>query len=250
VVDVDPGADLSPEIVGAFSPIRAELKHMRSRGFVPTGLSPVYPKDANCPQVSSPFASETRGDGSRRATQFFHGYHGGMDIPVPEGTPILAIADGTVVHKADGPNIGGIGLILQHAPEDTGLPIWIYTEYKHLKEMPALAVGQRVRMGDTIALAGKTGTVGGYYGEAGHSHLHLTAFYSDNSDYRAQRLFVPIDGHWMDPLALYKRPPHNSHALRNLPDDAKKVRIPYVATTGKRVPEETKVIWPFACAPR
>lgn len=238
----------SPEDVGAFSPVRSKLKYMRASGFVATGLTPVYPKNAKCPEIDSPFASPNRHDGSSRNTRFYQGYHGGADISAPEGTPILAIADGTVVTKKEGAFIGGIGLILRHSPTDTGLPVWTYTEYKHLKELPALEVGQPVKMGEPIALAGTTGTTG-YYGPGGHSQLHLTAFYNATGEFKLLKFFLPVGGRWMDPLALFKAPPQDSHEIRNLPDDAKKVTIPYKTPDGRVVPEGTKVVWPFACEP-
>lgn len=40
------------------------------------------------------------------------------------------------------------------------------------------------------------------------------------------------------------------HAIRKLPDDAKQIPIPYKGTDGRVVPQGTRVIWPFACAPR
>ena len=163
------------EDIAAFSPIKAKLDVMQARGFVATGLTPVYPADADCPPGTSDFASRTRSDGSRRSRKFYKGFHGGYDIPAEEGRPVVAIADGTVVHKNEGLSIGGIGVILQHAPEDTDLGVWIYTEYKHLKEMPDLQLGQRLERGQQIGPSGKTGTIGGHYGSAGFAHLHLTA---------------------------------------------------------------------------
>jgi murein DD-endopeptidase MepM/ murein hydrolase activator NlpD len=239
-----------PEVIGAFSPLKADIGHMRARGFLATGLKPIYPAEATCWPANSFFGETTRGDGSPRSRKFYLGYHGGLDIPVPEGTPILAVADGTVVHMKEGANIGGIGLILQHSPEDTGLPVWIYTEYKHLKEMPALVLGQRVRMGEAIALAGLSGTTGGYYGPGGHSHLHLSAWFAPVREFRDAIMFIPADGQWMDPLALFRGPPLESKEIAGLPEAAKKVLIPYVPGGGSPIPAGTKVVWPFACMPR
>ena len=245
-----PGGRPSPEIIGAFSPKMADLDHMRAKGFVETGLVPVYPKNADCLIMNSPFGSDSRGDGSFRTQKYYNGYHGGMDIPAPEGTPILAVAAGRVIQKKEGEGIGGIGMMLQHSPEDTGLGVWTYTEYKHLREMPDLEIGQRVEMGEVIAPSGDTGTQGGYYGLLGHAHLHFTAFFSPGNKYIAKRIFVPLKGEWMDPMALYKGGPTKSAELKALPDDQKSVKFAYKTTTGKIVPEGAKVVWPFACKPK
>lgn len=244
-VDFEPDA----ETVGAFFPQRADPDAMRKRGFLATGLTPVYPSDAACFEANSFFASTTRGDGSGRTRRFYAGYHGGLDIPAPEGTPIIAVADGVVVHLAEGDGIGGIGVVLQHAPEETGLPVWTYTEYKHLREMSGLAIGRKVKRGEAIALVGKTGTVGSRaYGAAGHAHLHLSAWYGATAEFRSARMLTPKDGHWMDPLALFRGPPVASGEIEKLPTVAKKVPLPYKAADGRIVPVETKVVWPLVCA--
>ncbi|MEK7245511.1 MAG: M23 family metallopeptidase, partial [Pseudomonadota bacterium] len=244
VIDFEPDA----EIIGAFFPQRADLAAMRKRGFFATGLQPVYPPGATCFEADSLFAVTTRGNGSRRSPRFYAGHHGGLDIPAPEGTPIVAVADGAVVHLSEGGSIGGIGVVLQHAPEETGLPVWTYTEYKHLREMPSLKIGQKVKMGEVIARAGKTGTVGTpAYGAAGHSHLHLTAWYGSGDQYRSGRMLIPLDGYWMDPLALFRGPPVASIEIEKLPDHAKKVPLPYKGTDWRVVPEGVRVVWPFVC---
>ena len=241
---VEPDSDLAT----AFIPLKAEGKAIRARGFFATGLKPVYPEDAVCPKEDSAFAARTRGDGSRRSRKYYTGYHGGIDIPVPEGTPIRAVARGEVLHKSAGQGgIGGIAVVLRHAPEDTRLPVWLFTEYKHLKKMPDLRKKQIVEMGEVIGLAGRTGTMGGYYGAAGHSHLHLSAFYNRDGEFRAGRMLIPMDGYWMDPLAMYKGPPLDSGAIEELPGEAKAVAIPFMDNQGRVNPEGTLLIRPFAC---
>ena len=242
-------AEAKPEDIEVFSPFKAKLNLMQARGFVATGLRPVFPAGVDCPIGTSTFASRTRSDGSKRSRKFYRGYHGGYDIPAEVGRPIIAVADGTVVHMNQGVSIGGIGVILQHAPEDTGLGAWVYTEYKHLKEMPDLQIGQRLKKGQQVGLNGKTGTIGGHYGSAGFAHLHLTAWYSARRETTTTKMLIPVDGRWMDPLALFRGEALlDSHAVKKLSDDAKKVAIPHMTTDGRFHPEASKVVWPFICA--
>ena len=212
-----------------FHPTRASLSGLRERGLEETGLVAVYPKDAVCPQANSFFADGKRGDGSPRNPRFNYGMHAGLDIPAPEGTPILAIADGVVVAKKEETpdGIGGIGIIVQHAPADTGYSVWLYTRYKHLKEMPALEIGQRVKLGQKIADTGTSGTAGRYYGGGGHSHLHLDLFVSpDDKYFSGEVVFFPINGQVADPLAIFRGEPMDTASVRKLPADRKQVAIP------------------------
>ena len=234
-----------------FHPTRASLSGLRERGLEETGLIAVYPKDAACPQADSFFADGKRGDGSPRNPRFNHGMHAGLDIPAPAGTPILAIADGVVVAKKEETpdGIGGIGIIVQHAPADTGYSVWLYTRYKHLKEMPALDIGARVKLGQKIADTGTSGTSGRHYGGGGHSHLHLDLFVSpDDKYFSGEVVFFPINGQMADPLALFRGEPMDTASVRKLPDGQKKVVIPYMTESGKVVNSgKARVIWPYAC---
>lgn len=241
-------AGVDPDLAAAFGPMQATPAAMRQRGFLETGLKPAYPPDAGCPAVTSPFASRSRSDGSPRSRRFFDGLHGGMDIPAPDGTPVLAVAAGTVVHMTTGASIGGIGMVLQHSPDDTGLPAWIYTEYKHLRSVPTLAIGDKIKRGQVVAAVGDTGTAGGHYGEEGFTHLHLSAFMSPQAGFVAARSFIPLDGQWLDPLAIFRGPPLASAEIASLPATQKSVRFGYQTTSGKIVPETAKVIWPLPCA--
>lgn len=240
-------AGTDPSLVAAFGPMQATPDGMRRRGFLATGLTAEYPSEVRCPALTSPFASRTRSDGSPRSRRFFDGLHGGMDIPAPEGTDVLAVAAGTVVHISRGESIGGIGMVLQHAPDDIGLPVWVYTEYKHLRSMPSLGLGDRVSLGQVIASVGDTGTVGGHYGEEGFSHLHLSAFFSSQSGFVSARLFMPLDGQWLDPLAIFRGPPLASADIVALPAAQKRVRFAYRTTAGSIFPAGAKAIWPIPC---
>jgi murein DD-endopeptidase MepM/ murein hydrolase activator NlpD len=215
---------------------------MEQEAITPSGLQPVFPPQARCPEVASPYGSRTRYDGSFRPTWAFGGYHGGIDITLAEGTPLLALAAGTVVSKGEGGMLEGIYLWLRHSPEDTGLGYWVYSKYQHLESLPELEAGAKVAMGQVVARSGSTGTVGKHYGTSGYPHLHLTTRRSSSGAEpvgpratQGSRLF--------DPLAIY-------HEAGRSPTEARAVPIPYASTDGKVAPSGTRVVWPVACSPR
>ncbi|MEV6678750.1 M23 family metallopeptidase [Streptomyces erythrochromogenes] len=88
--------------------------------------------------------------------------HSGQDFAVPVGTPVKAVAAGTVV-KA-GPNGGGDGpaygnaVVIKHANNK-------YSQYAHLSKIQ-VKVGQKVSVKQRIALSGNTGNSSG-------PHLHF-----------------------------------------------------------------------------
>jgi len=238
----------SPRVIGAFVPRKANITDMESRGFIETGLQAVYPTNANCLKIDSPFAVNTRHDGSERNHRFYEGLHGGADISAKGGTPLLAMADGTVVRKHEGQNIGGISIWVRHTPDDTGLNVFIYSEYKHLEKMPDIEINQKVKMGEVVGRVGNTGTTDGRaYGMEGHYHLHWTTFYSQEPGFRNRRMLIPIDGQWMDPLALFLKSSLNSQEIVELSDEEKKVKISYMTKNGEIFPPNSKIIWPIAC---
>jgi len=221
-------------------------------GLFNTGVQPIYPKDAACLEVESHFGDGTRYDGSTRVQWANHGYHGGSDISAPEGMPLVALADGEVVHKFSGGRLVGHQIMMRHTPDDTGLPIWIYSKYKHFIEPPEVSVGDKVKMGDVVGLSGKTGTVGGHYGDAGYPHLHFSIYAATTGQYKTIAQSVqPRDVYYIDPVALYLLKDRNvfdNHAVRALADDQKSVAIPFKLTNGKIMPAGTRLVWPFMCA--
>lgn len=226
------------------------LEQMQDKGLIATGLTPIYPTEATCLEIASAFASERRYDGSFRPSFAFHGYHSGIDISVKIGTPIVAIADGTVIQVAEAGRMVGIKITLQHSPEDTGLAEWTYSKYQHLDKMPTLKVGEPVKMGEVIGLAGRTGTTGGHYGSRGYPHLHMNV-YSGDSEFtvRDGHKLSPINMQFLDPLTFYYQKELDSNVLKDMPAEEKSFAIPYKTTGGKVVPEQTKVVWPFLCEP-
>ena len=84
------------------------------------------------------------------------GYHTGLDLVAPSGTPIYAAADGKIVHAGPGGSYGNETEI-QHA----GGVISLYAHQTSIK----VSVGQTVKRGDQIGTVGATGNVTG-------PHLH------------------------------------------------------------------------------
>ncbi|MFH1487503.1 MAG: peptidoglycan DD-metalloendopeptidase family protein [Pseudomonadota bacterium] len=215
---------------------RPEAPSRKGELAAPSGLKAVYPDKTRCIEISSPYGSRTRYDGSQRPTFApGGGSHGGIDLSLNEGTPLLALAAGTVVDKGEGGQMLGIYLWLRHAPEDTGLPYWVYSKYQHLRSIPELAINAKVSMGQVAAYSGKTGTTGGHYGTEGYPHLHLTTRKSLNGELQGSQNF--------DPLKIYLEATPKPTGS----GDAQSVMIPYMTTEGQVRPEGTRVVWPVAC---
>lgn len=101
--------------------------------------------------ISDPFGMR---DMEGRPTQM----HYGVDFPAPEGTPILAIADGTVVQSNFSTGGYGYRVKIKHASN-------FISHYAHCSKL-LVSEGDYVKKGDVIALVGSTGDSTG-------NHLHL-----------------------------------------------------------------------------
>ncbi|MAU02047.1 MAG: hypothetical protein CL608_33340 [Anaerolineaceae bacterium] len=105
--------------------------------------------------------------------------HHGVEFYVPEGTQVLAVADGTVVYAGSDseqvfgpqPNFYGNLVVIEHDTRLDGQPV--YTLYGHLTE-PQVVEGQHVLMQQQIALSGATGVADG-------AHLHFEVRVGENS---------------------------------------------------------------------
>jgi len=221
------------------------MEHAIARGLFETGLRPRFPEGAECRGIDEHYAISYAYKRSREA------YHGGIDMPAPWGTPMIAAAAGTVVAKSDGETTRrGIEIILRHSPEDTGIPLWIYTQYAHFDEMPQHAAGQRVRMGEVLGPTGNSG-IGrdGTQSTRRRPAIHFAVFYSTSPLYVARRgKIIPVDGYWMDPNALFRKIlPLDSAAMKALPEAEKQVPISVMFEDGGTIPAPTKIVWPYRC---
>ena len=89
--------------------------------------------------------------------------HKGIDIKVPIGTPVKAIADGTVIAARSGMKGYGVGVFVDHGIINGK---HVISEYGHLSKFD-VKVGDKIKQGQVIAKSGNTGTSEG-------PHLHIT----------------------------------------------------------------------------
>ena len=228
---------------------KCTMKPAIARGLFETGLRPRFPENVKCRDIDEQYAISYTYKRNREA------YHGGIDMPAPWGTPMIAAAAGTVVGKYRGERSArGIEIVLRHSPEDTGIPLWIYTQYAHFDEMPTLAVGQRLDMGEILGPTGNSGISPrtGEQSERRRPAIHFAVFYSTSEQYVALRnKIIPVNGQWMDPVALFrKKLPLDSYAMKALPEEEQQVPISIMLDDGEAFPANTKIVWPYTCTRR
>jgi len=88
------------------------------------------------------------------------GSHPGVDIKIPVGTPIYAIANGKI-EKAEDQSYGfGLHVVIKHPnvpdPQNPGSEVTLYSGYAHLSEIVARK-GFSVNKGELIGYSGSTG---------------------------------------------------------------------------------------------
>ena len=145
--------------------------------------------------------------------------HHGVEFVNPQGTPVLAAADGRVIVAgldneipyADFPLFYGNLVIIAHDLPGQAEPV--FTLYGHLYEVQ-VEVDQQVEAGDPIGLVGFTGAAIG-------EHLHFEVRVGENS-YRETRNPVL----WLQPHTDADGQPHGAIAGRILNEYGNPIYIP------------------------
>lgn len=126
-------------------------------------------------------------------------YHTGIDLAAPEGTPVLAVADGRV-RLVDWVNGYGQTVVLEHAGPTFSL-------YGHLVPgSPTVALGQLVRAGQPLARLGKSGGTKLEPREVSRAHLHFELLSQWPPTGIDQSRFDPTDAIWAPFSAQRPRP--------------------------------------------
>lgn len=123
------------------------LQDTNDLGDLPTS----YP--VNATDISSPFGYRIH------PVTGEYSFHTGIDLPVPEGTPIYSWFSGEVTSAAES---GGNGIFIVVTNGD------VKTSYLHLSQLN-VTTGQKVKQGDLIGYSGNTGMSTG-------PHLHLSLY--------------------------------------------------------------------------
>ena len=89
--------------------------------------------------------------------------HSGLDFAMPIGTPIPALANGTIVLNQESKVLGHV-VVLRIMDKQKKLA---YIGYSHLQK-PGLPVGTKVKEGETVGLVGNSGSA------SSGAHLHMT----------------------------------------------------------------------------
>jgi murein DD-endopeptidase MepM/ murein hydrolase activator NlpD len=118
----------------------------------------------------------------------YHHDYPAADIAAPEGSPLYALSDGTVLHAWSWDERCGTGFTMQTTDGQT----WTYCHLSFLE--PAVTQGAQLAAGDQVGLVGQTGDATGP-----HLHLQLqpAATYPQDQDWFQS--FAGTAFRWSDP---------------------------------------------------
>lgn len=124
----------------------------------PSDGTVVIPLPANTYLLELGYGARSSGEGA---------FHYGVDFSAPEGTPVLAVADGRVIKIVTGDAAYGNVAYIAHNIDGA----IVTTAYKYLLSVPEVSVDQIVKSGQEIGKVGATGKSSG-------NHLHLEVWNS------------------------------------------------------------------------
>ncbi|WP_406527401.1 peptidoglycan DD-metalloendopeptidase family protein [Streptomyces sp. I8-5] len=163
VVGADPHRIFPGQVLRLLNGSGAGSGHSHPKRTAPTpgpSETPTGPTEAPPVQVADYVAPVAQAPGYAFGvinSSYSAGIHTGTDFPVPTGTPVHAVAAGTVIVGGQGAAYGN-HVVIRHADGK-------FTLYAHLSTI-SVADGQAVKAGDVIGLSGATGNATG-------PHLHF-----------------------------------------------------------------------------
>ncbi len=152
--------------------------------------------------------------------------HNGLDYGLPEGTEVVASADGKVIQSGDNGDFG-ISITIQH--------LWGQSLYAHLKETK-VSQDQEVKAGDSIGLSGQTGSA---FGE----HLHFAIKPNDQDTSNGYLGFIDPSPYFGKPeeKPVEQQPPQTEPPKIEEPQLTEPTKIEETKPIEEQKPEETKL---------
>ena len=148
--------------------------------------------------------------------------HNGIDYGLPEGTEVVAAADGKVIQAGENGDFG-VSVTIQHS--------WGQSLYAHLKEAK-VSQDQEIKAGDVIGLSGKTGAA---FGE----HLHFAIKPNDADTSNGYLGFIDPSPYFEKPEKPTEPQPQERQLVTEPPNvEEQKVEEPKLV--GEKKPEEPK----------
>jgi murein DD-endopeptidase MepM/ murein hydrolase activator NlpD len=138
--------------------------------------------------IAGGWAFPVGGGPSSVSVSHYHHDYPAADIAAPEGSPLYALSDGTVLHAWSWDDRCGTGFTMQTVDGQT----WTYCHLSYLE--PSVTEGAQLAVGEQVGLVGQTGDATGP-----HLHLQLqpAATYPQDQDW-----FKNLAGtafRWSDP---------------------------------------------------
>jgi murein DD-endopeptidase MepM/ murein hydrolase activator NlpD len=240
-------AQQSDASCGITRSIKCDPYLAQAQGMIETGLRPAFPKGVKCRKIDEKWSISYLKKRGRVV------WHGGIDIPAPFGTPMIAAADGEVIAVFEGKNsFRGIEVILRHSPKQTGLPYWTFSGYSHFDEMPALKVGAKVKRGQVLGPTGNSGRGKrpNVQSNKRRPAIHFSVTYSNTRSFKISKnnVVVPKGGFWTDPNAfLAGMSVLDTSALKALKGKQRRMWVGVQLQDGTVLPTGAKMVWPYVC---
>lgn len=124
--------------------------------------------------------TSTFGPRPNKPTEEVSSYHKGLDIGAPSGTPVYAVASGTVV-TASYNSSAGYHVVIAHDNTDNGIRSSVYYHSSKL----LVSEGEYVKQGQEIMKVGSTGASTG-------PHLHI-GLYNNDGNFVNPAKYLPED---------------------------------------------------------
>jgi murein DD-endopeptidase MepM/ murein hydrolase activator NlpD len=186
-VDADAGRADADRLKSELDDARATLAGLQGKAQAASFNQPAGQILSAAPAADSGYVFPVGGGPSVVSVSHFHHDYPAADIAAPEGSPLYALSDGTVLYAWSWDERCGIGFTLQTTDGQT----WTYC---HLSYMyPSVQPGAELQAGEPVGLVGATGHASG-------PHLHLQLQPADSYP-QEQAWFQSFAGtafHWSD----------------------------------------------------